>query len=55
MAGREPAGYIYVVLLGEEHDQLAARVAASCVLRTTLRSMALVTLLALVAGLWRSA
>jgi signal transduction histidine kinase len=50
-AGREPAGYIYVVLLGEEHDELAARVSASGVLRTTLASMALVTLLALVAGL----
>ena len=51
MAGREPAGYVYVVLLGEEHDQLAARVSASGVLRTTLAMMALVTLLVLVAGL----
>lgn len=48
--GRE-AGYIYVVLLGEEHDRLAARVAASSVLRTTLWSMAVVALLGLLAGL----
>jgi hypothetical protein len=33
--GQAPSGYIYVVLLGEEHDALAARVAASSVLRTT--------------------
>lgn len=45
------SGYIYVVLLGEEHDRLAARVAASSVLRTTLWSMALVALLVLAAGL----
>ena len=51
MAGQAPSGYIYVVLLGEAHDQLAARVAASSVLRTTLWSMALVALLGLVAGL----
>ncbi len=49
-SGRE-VGYIYVVLLGEEHDRLAARVAASSVLRTTLWSMALVALLGLLAGL----
>ncbi|MEW6346491.1 MAG: HAMP domain-containing sensor histidine kinase [Paraburkholderia sp.] len=51
MAGHPPSGYIYVVLLGEAHDELAARVAASSVLRTTLWSMALVALLGLVAGL----
>src|SRR5471032_655696 len=45
------SGYIYVVLQGEEHDRLAARVAASSVLRNTLWSMALVGLLVLVAGL----
>jgi signal transduction histidine kinase len=50
-AGQPPSGYIYVVLQGEAHDQLAARVAASSVLRTTLWSMALVALLCLVAGL----
>ncbi|CAB3778626.1 Adaptive-response sensory-kinase SasA [Paraburkholderia ultramafica] len=49
--GQPPSGYIYVVLLGEEHDALAARVAASSVLRTTLWSMALVALLGLLAGL----
>ncbi len=51
LSGQPPSGYIYVVLLGEEHDALAARVAASSVLRTTLWSMALVALLGLVAGL----
>jgi signal transduction histidine kinase len=45
------SGYIYVVLLGEEHDRLVARVAASTVLRTTLWSMGLVALLGLLAGL----
>ncbi|MFL9869089.1 HAMP domain-containing sensor histidine kinase [Paraburkholderia fungorum] len=51
MDGQAPSGYIYVVLLGEEHDALAARVDASSVLRTTLWSMALVALLGLLAGL----
>ncbi|NPT56893.1 HAMP domain-containing sensor histidine kinase [Paraburkholderia elongata] len=51
LSGQPPSGYIYVVLLGEEHDALAARVAASSVLRTTLWSMALVALLGLLAGL----
>ena len=51
LSGRAPSGYIYVVLLGEEHDALAAHVAASSVLRTTLWSMALVALLGLLAGL----
>jgi len=50
--GEQPSGYIYVVLFGEEHDALAARVAASSVLRTTLWSMALVALLGLLAGLF---
>lgn len=49
--GQPPSGYIYVVLQGEAHDALAARVAASSVLRTTLWSMALVALLGLLAGL----
>lgn len=49
--GQAPSGYIYVVLQGEAHDRLAARVAASSVLRNTLWSMALVALLGLVAGL----
>ncbi|WP_323120384.1 sensor histidine kinase [Burkholderia alba] len=51
LSGQAPSGYIYVVLLGEAHDELAARVAASSVLRTTLWSMALVALLGLIAGL----
>ncbi|HEX3379313.1 MAG TPA: HAMP domain-containing sensor histidine kinase [Paraburkholderia sp.] len=51
LPGQPPSGYIYVVLLGEAHDELAARVAASSVLRTTLWSMALVALLGLLAGL----
>jgi len=50
-SGGRDLGYVYVVLLGEAHDRLAARVAASSVLRTTLWSMALVALLGLVAGL----
>ncbi len=49
--GNRPPEYLYVVLQGEAHDELAARVAASSVLRTTLWSMALVALLGLVAGL----
>lgn len=51
LPGKPPSGYIYVVLLGEAHDALAARVAASSVLRTTLWSIALVALLGLLAGL----
>ncbi|BAN25435.1 sensor histidine kinase [Caballeronia insecticola] len=48
--GQPPFGYVYIVLLGEEHDALAAKASASAVLRTTLASMGLVTLLGLVAG-----
>ncbi len=48
--GRD-AGYVYVVLSGEDHDAISARVAARSVLRTTLWSMALVALLGLLAGL----
>lgn len=48
--GRE-RGYVYVVLQSEARDALAADVAASSVLRTTLWSMALVALLCLIAGL----
>lgn len=47
--GRD-AGYVYVVLQGEDHDAVAAHVAADNVLRTTLWSMGLVALLGLVAG-----
>ena len=45
------AGYVYVVLQGEEHDALAANVAADNVLHTTVRSMLLVALLGLLAGI----
>lgn len=44
-------GYIYVVLMGETHDKLAAQATESSVMRTTLWSMALVAALGLVAGL----
>ncbi|MEN4922428.1 HAMP domain-containing sensor histidine kinase [Achromobacter spanius] len=48
--GREQ-GYVYVVLQGQAHDELAMDVSRSSVLRTTLWSIALVALLGLVAGL----
>jgi signal transduction histidine kinase len=47
----KPAGYIYVVLLGEAHDALEMQIAQSAVLRTTLWSMAVVASLGLIAGL----
>jgi signal transduction histidine kinase len=47
----EPRGYIYVVLVGEAHDQLATRGLASEGLRTALWSLGLVALLCLIAGL----
>ena len=50
MGGRD-AGYVYVVLQGEDHDALVANVAADNVLRTTLWAMGLVALLGLLAGL----
>ncbi|MGJ7580562.1 ATP-binding protein [Variovorax sp. RHLX14] len=46
------AGYVYVVLSGEEREALAAHFSVDSVLRTTLWSMALVALLGLVAGLF---
>jgi signal transduction histidine kinase len=49
--GRE-AGYVYVVLMGEARDALAADVQASSMLHTTLWSMSVVALLCLVAGLF---
>lgn len=51
MDGRE-AGYVYVVLSGEEREALVASAAANNVLHTTLWSMALVALLGLLAGLF---
>jgi signal transduction histidine kinase len=44
-------GYVYVILMGEARDLLAADVAGSSVLRTTLWSMVVVALLGLLAGL----
>jgi len=44
-------GYIYVILLGETRDALAARAAASATLRNALRSMAIVAVLGIAAGL----
>ena len=45
------AGYVYVVLHGEDHDSLAARLTQSTVLQYALVSMALVAMFGLVAGL----
>jgi signal transduction histidine kinase len=50
-AGGAVGGYIYVILLGETRDALAARAAASATLRNTLRSMAIVAVLGIAAGL----
>ncbi len=47
--GRQ-VGYIYVVLVGEQHEALAANVAASTSLRTTLWSLAIVAGVGLLAG-----
>lgn len=45
------AGYVYVVLSGEDRAAISARLAAGSVLRTTLWATAVVALLGLVAGL----
>src|SRR3546814_7279242 len=47
----QDAGYIYVVLLGEARDQLAAQSATGAALRTALWAIGLVALLCLIAGL----
>jgi hypothetical protein len=47
----KPAGYLYVVLLGEDHDRFAERGATSAALNTALWSIGLVALLCLIAGL----
>lgn len=47
----KPVGYLYVVLLGEDHDRLAERGATSAALNTALLSIGLVALLCLIAGL----
>ena len=51
MVEGKPAGYLYVVLLSEEHDRFAERGATSAALNTALMSIGLVALLCLVAGL----
>ncbi|VVN71384.1 sensor histidine kinase [Pseudomonas fluorescens] len=47
----QQAGYLYVVLLSEEHDRFAERGATSAALTTALWSIGLVALLCLIAGL----
>jgi signal transduction histidine kinase len=47
----QPRGYVYVVLIGEEHQALAAQVSGDNVLHATLWAMALVAALGLLAGL----
>ncbi|MDB5999242.1 MAG: histidine kinase [Rhizobacter sp.] len=49
--GARDAGYVYVVLLGEEHEALAGHVDQDNLLRMTLWTMALVAGLGLLAGL----
>ncbi|NBF03445.1 two-component sensor histidine kinase [Pseudomonas sp. Fl5BN2] len=51
MVGGKQAGYLYVVLLSEEHDRFAERGATSAALNIALWSIALVALLCLIAGL----
>lgn len=51
MVNGRAAGFLYVVLLGEAHDQFAERGATSEALKTALWSMGLVGLLCLLAGL----
>jgi signal transduction histidine kinase len=48
--GRE-RGYVYVVLIGEEHEALSRNLVGDTLLRTTLWSMLLVAVLGLLAGL----
>jgi len=49
--GRQ-AGYIYVVLVGEQREALAANIAAGTTLHTTLWSLAIVAAVGLIAGLF---
>lgn len=51
MVSGERAGFLYVVLLGEAHDQFAERGATSEALNTALWSIGLIALLCLLAGL----
>jgi signal transduction histidine kinase len=50
-AGGRPVGYLYVVLLGEVHDALAAQATEETALSVTLRTMALVAGVGLAVGL----
>ncbi|HET7610089.1 MAG TPA: ATP-binding protein [Gammaproteobacteria bacterium] len=50
LAGR-PWGYVYVILMGETRDVLAADVAAATVLRNTLVSLAAIAVVAVLLGL----
>jgi signal transduction histidine kinase len=45
------AGYVYIILQGEERDALAARLSDDAILRTTLWTTAIVALLVLLMGL----
>jgi signal transduction histidine kinase len=47
----QPRGYVYVILIGEEHQALAAQISGDSVLHATLWAMALVAALGLLAGL----
>ncbi|MDB5848087.1 MAG: two-component sensor histidine kinase, partial [Rhodoferax sp.] len=51
LADGKPAGFVYVVLFGEDRTALSDRLTGDSVRRTMLWSMALVALLGLVAGL----
>lgn len=51
MVAGQPAGFLYVVLLGEAHDRFAQRGATSEALSTALWSIGLIALLCLLAGL----
>lgn len=49
--GGRDAGYVYVILLGEDHEALSQHVAGDSVLRTTMWAMGVVAALGLLAGL----
>jgi signal transduction histidine kinase len=49
--GGRPWGYVYVILMGETRDVLAANLAATNVLRNTLVSMGVIAVVAVLAGL----
>lgn len=49
--GGRDAGYVYVILLGEDHEALSQHVAGDSVLHTTMWAMGVVAALGLLAGL----